>query len=50
MYVGCSCDEESAEFGEASLEGWPEPPAESILDWMHNPKGRYVLMVAIEEI
>lgn len=51
MYVSCGCDEESAESGEASLEGWPEPPAEFILDLiMHKPKGRNVLMRVTEEM
>jgi len=51
VYVSCGCDEESAESGEASLEGWPEPPAEFILDLiMHKPKGRNVLMRVTEEM
>lgn len=43
MYEGCGCDDESAESGEASLEGRLEPPAEVILDLMHEPKGRNML-------
>jgi len=36
VYVSCGCEEESAESGDASLDGWPQPSTEFMLSIMYD--------------